>query len=218
MINSSGKCVIFSNNEEKYYKDGLLHNEVDKPAFISENCNKWFKNGILHRDNNKPAIMYIDDFSEMCEWYIKGDLQKNSTKDDNGDRVIDTWYRNNLLHRIDGPAVIKKFYNSIDYEDEKIEKEWWVNGKNLNDRNKFELTELNLPSDILGIIEKFKPITEYIPICFKFNRSSYVKKWIYNNKIVRIEEYKEGVNSSAIENELEYRLSDAYMHIENDDY
>ena len=203
MINSTGTCVIFSNNEEKYYKDGVLHNELDKPAFITKNCNKWFKNGILHRDNNKPAIMYIDDFSEMCEWYIKGVLQKNSTKDDNGDRVIDTWYRNNLLHRIDGPAVIKKSYNSIDYEDEKIEKEWWVNGKNLNDRNKFELTELNLPSDILGIIEKFKPIEQYIPKSV-INGSLCEKIWFYNRKVVQIEKYDKGPYYSDSDSDKEY--------------
>jgi hypothetical protein len=196
-----------ANNTKQWFKNGVLHRDNDKPAFICEvnygaekSC--WYIDGKLHRDNNKPAIVLCENnVITVKEWYINGECYKKFN--DEGQFVKIECLQNEQLHNTDGPAVIKTFYDLKYSGDEKVVKEWWVKGIRLNDRNKFELTELNLPSDILGIIEKFKPIEQYIPKSV-INGSLCEKIWFYNRKVVQIEEYDKGPYYSDSDSDKEY--------------
>ena len=91
-------------NPKEYYKNGELHRDGDKPAFICSGGTKWYyKNGDLHRDGDKPAIIYSYGTEE--------------------------YYKNGKLHRNgDKPAIIgsygtKGYYkNGVEYTKEQVEK------------------------------------------------------------------------------------------------
>lgn len=100
-----------------WYKDGLIHREGDRPAYISKNYHIWYKNGKIHRDGDNPAI--VKD-SYMC-WYKNGEIHR----DNDQPAIIDThthsqsWCKNGFYHRENRlPALISP-----------ENKLWFVNGK-----------------------------------------------------------------------------------------
>jgi len=95
-------AVIWSDGEKNWHKDGPLHRDGDKPAVIQANGAKvWYKNGKCHRDNDKPAGVFHD-----------------------GAKY---WYKNGKLHRDnDKPAVI--FHDGV--------ARWYKNGKQYTPKKK----------------------------------------------------------------------------------
>jgi hypothetical protein len=214
----SDKPAYIDNNNhvEKWYKDGLLHRDKNKqPAYIDQFCQKWYKNGILYRENDKPALVYEDDYSITQQWYKDGLLYKEITDSEGGRCSVEKWFNSSgQIHRIGGPAVIEVSSDVRQYEDTEIKKELWVNGNKLNDKNTFNLNELNLPDDILKYIEKFKPISCYVPLTYDMYQNSYTKVWKYNGYILKYEKYDGGVPSDMEEH-------DYYVHSDcehSDDY
>jgi hypothetical protein len=70
-----------------WFKNGELHRDGDKPAYIGANGTLlWFKNNLCHRDGDKPAGIW-----------------------ENGESQ---WYKNGLRHRTTGPAVIYPYHES----------------------------------------------------------------------------------------------------------
>lgn len=77
----------------RWYRNGKLHRDNDKPAFFVDygdsTIEQHFKHGILHREWDKPAI-------EIRYKY----------------KLIQKWYKNGQPHRLYQPAVvISKYYN-----------------------------------------------------------------------------------------------------------
>ena len=71
-------CVIDVNGTTRFYKNGQIHRDNDKPAIIREDGSKhWYQNGQLHRDNDLPAIIW-DDGTQF--WYKHGKLYHNRNK------------------------------------------------------------------------------------------------------------------------------------------
>ena len=61
-----GYCVVDLQATKKWYKNGELHRDNDKPAIIWSNGQKeWYKNGKRHRDGDKPAVINPDDNIEI---------------------------------------------------------------------------------------------------------------------------------------------------------
>lgn len=61
----------YDNGTKRWYKNGKLHRDGDKPALIYTGGKIWYKNGKFHRDNNRPAIVYENGIKE---WYINGNF------------------------------------------------------------------------------------------------------------------------------------------------
>jgi len=73
----------YRGDDEKWFYQGELHRDDDKPAVTYKNGRQmWYKHGMLHRDGNEPAYIHP-----------------------NGARA---WHTDGKKHREDGPAVIKK--------------------------------------------------------------------------------------------------------------
>lgn len=58
---------------------------------------KHYRKDVLHRDDNLPAVIF---FNGDKEWWENGRLYKRVLS--NG---ITSYYKNNLLHNIKGPAL-----------------------------------------------------------------------------------------------------------------
>jgi hypothetical protein len=104
----------------EWWKDGELHREDDKPAWIyADGALEWLKNGDWHRDGDKPAVIDADG---SLRWYKNGlrhrDSDKPATICPDGTLV---WYKNDKLHRVTGPAVINP----------NNKHRYWINGVNV---------------------------------------------------------------------------------------
>lgn len=77
--------------EVYHYKNDLIHND-DGPAVINYDLNGnitseiYFINGVCHREKGPAKVNYFDKLYIIEEYYFKGHF-----------------------HRIDGPAVIKRY-------------------------------------------------------------------------------------------------------------
>lgn len=103
--------------EEKEWKiNGVLH-RVDGPAFVSSKVKEWRRYGKLHREDG-PAVMFCDgDY----EWYLDG-LRHREDGPAVKRRLSWRWFQNGDLHRENGPASIdiypgKETIESWYYED-----------------------------------------------------------------------------------------------------
>lgn len=125
-------------NYYEWDRDGILHRDGDKPAWVHNMCQKWYLNGKLHREGDQPAIIDGDNIAwyKNVELHREGDLpamiyNKNLLK----------WYKNGKLHREgDQPAVIDGDYTGwfkygklhregdLPAIIQGIIQEWWVNG------------------------------------------------------------------------------------------
>ena len=90
--------------------------------FFNSNCNEK-----LHCLNGPAYISYKNGNIVTENWFVNG--KKHRTKDSGptfisyhtrGDKQIEAWYSNNVLHRIEGPAF-------IDYDN--FKEEWYIKGK-----------------------------------------------------------------------------------------
>ena len=60
--NIMSKLLVDKYGTKRWYKNGLLHREQDKPAIIYENGDKeWWINGKRHRENDKPSVIWVND-------------------------------------------------------------------------------------------------------------------------------------------------------------
>jgi hypothetical protein len=80
----NGPASVQSRGDTRWYQNGKLH-RIDGPALYNNNditiaYSYWYKNGKLHRDGDLPAVEFAD-----------------GTK---------KYYKNNNLHRINGPAIV----------------------------------------------------------------------------------------------------------------
>lgn len=119
------KIVINENNDVIVYKNGLIHNENGPAIKYKDGSMGWYIKGKKHREDG-PAMEYPDGYRE---WYINGikitesefNVWKTTTEgnglfiNDKGDKF---WYKNDKLHREDGPAV-----------ESSESKQWWINGR-----------------------------------------------------------------------------------------
>ena len=113
------RCMKNSGSIEKTYE---ITNEIKIKISMWEI--KWYKNGKLHRDNDKPATMWWEGFTI---WYKNGKRHRDNDQpaviDPDGTRF---WYRNGYLHRGDGkPAIIENgrqywYKHGKQYEPESI--------------------------------------------------------------------------------------------------
>lgn len=96
------------------------HSINDKPAYSAEwedgtKNYKWYKEGKLHREGDKPAIIDTDDIVTHEKYYIEGYPYREEDKPDSvwyeNDKIIKSeWHDGKYLHREeDKPAVIEEF-------------------------------------------------------------------------------------------------------------
>lgn len=104
--------------EVQFYNDGFLHREEDTgPAYISHSAGFhtkiWYSHGKRHREGGLPAKEIINA----------------------GHTIYQAWYHNDLLNRLDGPAVVE-FEN-----DQIVCQQWWINGvqKTVDPTNPIEI-------------------------------------------------------------------------------
>lgn len=66
-----------------YNKYGLRQSFNDQPALraISYDFFKWYQNGLLHREHDKPAYIGYRINGTSMWWYIKGQLMKRQYPD-----------------------------------------------------------------------------------------------------------------------------------------
>lgn len=82
------------------------------------NVEKWYFNGKLHRENG-PAINFDN---KIKEWYFNGKLHRTDGPAVEWPDGSGSWYFEGKQHRLNGPA-----------RDWKIQKQWWINGKQLTE-------------------------------------------------------------------------------------
>lgn len=134
----------------RLYKNQLHSDHFDNPALIEYvngkvSKKRWFKNGKLHRENDKPAFVihrYNDkgkDFLIRQDWYIDGKQHRDNDKPasirfyDNNTMWLESyyWYRDGMLHRDEGAAIIHYY----DMEGLVKESEIWLkNGLYVEDK------------------------------------------------------------------------------------
>lgn len=130
----------------RWYKNGEIHRDGYKLAVLYKNGGyEWWKNGKRHCNNDIPAYSALDYSSNpsnstdekhiINEWWVNGIMKRDDpelpqmtdhvTVKDNQEMIIDdytvkAWYKDNIHHREDKPAIVMEPGNG---------EEWWVNGK-----------------------------------------------------------------------------------------
>jgi len=105
-----------SNGNTYHFKNGKLHREGDKPAFIDANGDKeWWKDGKVHREGDKPAFI---DANGHRSWFKDGKLHREGDKPAivlaNGTKY---WHKEGKRYRIgDKPAVVYANGKKVWYE------------------------------------------------------------------------------------------------------
>lgn len=118
--------VIDNIGNTNYYLPGtqILHRE-DGPAFISYNGYEsiWYRYGKRHNTGGAACISFDSSIhNKLYEWYFNDLLHRidgPAIYDSSGNTEM--WYLHGKIHRIGGPAVTKKFYNGTHYS-------YYVNG------------------------------------------------------------------------------------------
>jgi len=72
---------------EEYYKDGELHRDGDKPAYIDyygsgSVYHKYYKDGEMYRDGDKPPVVKYNKYGNVTHegWYKDGALHRDGDK------------------------------------------------------------------------------------------------------------------------------------------
>lgn len=91
----------FLNKKEVFFAKKLYE------VYEYEKCIKWFLNGKLHREGDRPALLFKNGTKE---WYLNGKKHRKNDKPavirHNGDKE---WYIEGVRHRANGlPAIISK--------------------------------------------------------------------------------------------------------------
>lgn len=66
-------AIEYNDGTKKWYKEGLLHREGDKPAIECGIYKIWYKEGKIHRKGDMPAVEYK---SGWKMWYKEGKLRE----------------------------------------------------------------------------------------------------------------------------------------------
>lgn len=109
----------------KWYKEGVLHRDGDKPALINDNNSmKWYRNGMIHRDEDKPAVISI--FNGIRKWFKYDKLHRDKDMPAvvylSGYRA---WYKNGQRHRDNHKPAIIWADNTAEY---------WVNNEKITEK------------------------------------------------------------------------------------
>lgn len=111
--------------------------EMREADIVTPTQKIWLANGKKHRDFNLPAVVYNNG---RREWWVHGVLQRRIF---NGNEL---WAQNGVLHRIGGPAFVKK--NEIE--------EWRINGKlHREDGPAFTRAAINWHTGSSNLLEGF---------------------------------------------------------------
>ncbi len=172
----------------RYYQNGLLQRDNDKPAktaFFLDNegkvksrkYEKYYQNGLLQRDNDKPAkILYSNigklEYISQEEYYTFGILNRSQNLLNNYPAQIvyflnsnmvkfEKYFLYNILHREEGPAWVK--YNRCGFKE--FEK-YYLNGR-IDRRD-------NNPAAIRYFTEHHKECED---ICEKYQGDIFVEKY-----------------------------------------
>jgi len=128
--NGEDKPSIIRNGTETYYMDDLIHRMNDLPSVIGPGREEYFRLGRPHRDGGLPAVV-VDKPGGVKEhhYYLHGVPYRPlglPTYDD-GAGYQEWRSADGLLHRLDGPAVIKgavgEAYEEHYYKDGKLHRE-----------------------------------------------------------------------------------------------
>jgi len=101
---------------------GTKH-RIGGPAEICDAYEKWYINGFLQSQDDKPAVVYKNG---SREWYDHGKLHRKGSPArilEGDDSRQESWYNFGERHREDGPAEI--YYKN----GKKAETKWYLNGK-----------------------------------------------------------------------------------------
>jgi hypothetical protein len=106
--------VEYKNGDYEWWNNGVLNRNQDPnlgdygPAKLKNGTTYWIQNGNHHRNQDPnlggPAI----EIDNGCKfWIINGYFHCDHGPAIDTDH-IKVWYNHGVIHRIDGPAVIKK--------------------------------------------------------------------------------------------------------------
>lgn len=114
------RIINFSDGYDVVNHNDKPHSYNDKPARVFKRKLIWCKNGLVHRDKDPAIIHYKGDITgNAIDYYLNNDKSKERYKE---------WYKNDKLHRVDGPAV--KFSDNINNQ-------YWIDGVRLS-KEEFE--------------------------------------------------------------------------------
>jgi hypothetical protein len=95
---------------EFYFRNGKFHMEGNAPAIITRENGylrkEWWINGERHRDNDQPAVKT----PHIKEWWIRGKKHRDNDLPAIETPKCKEWWYNGLRHREKGPAYIKYDY------------------------------------------------------------------------------------------------------------
>lgn len=127
---------------EEYYELNIPH-RLNGPQRILYSENKirakYYRiNGELHRENGPAYTVYFPGTNKIHEeiYYICGKKYRENGPahiiyNSHGARCYEVWYKNNLFHRLDGPAVIE-----CDFTDgQRTNSLWFLKGRPLDTDN-----------------------------------------------------------------------------------
>jgi hypothetical protein len=101
-------------NGVRYYWNGKLHNNGDKPAVAEKNRYEWWKEGVLHRAKG-PAVIS----PEGVFWVRNGEAHRTDGPASIFPDGAKEWFVNGKHHNANGPSIeIPNGY-----------KEWYIHGK-----------------------------------------------------------------------------------------
>ena len=119
---TDGPAVIWSDGRKEWWEDGSLTNVRCIPNEMTDDmASFWFKNGIFHRKDG-PAVSSGWGYEA---YYVYGKPHRIGgpaiiwPNVHNGSTSRKEWWVDGVLHRDDGPAIIRSDGT----------KEWWANGK-----------------------------------------------------------------------------------------
>ena len=70
-------AIVYKDEEKRWYKEGKVHRENDKPAVISDGTKEWWYKDKRHRENDKPAVIYSDGAKQ---WWYEGKAHRENGK------------------------------------------------------------------------------------------------------------------------------------------
>lgn len=129
-LHRDGKPAIITEYFMYYYINGQLHRE-DGPTQIAKHNkyinkyknkvdsknNVWYQNGKVHRENDLPAMETEYGKGWALNWKLHRDNDLPAVEFKNG---LKAWFKDGVLHRNDGPALL--------WEEHGV-KEYWFNGR-----------------------------------------------------------------------------------------
>ena len=121
---------ISSDGTLAWVKNDQYHRDGDLPAYIGADGRLgWYQNGEMHRDNDKPAWIGADG---GLQWYQNGEAHRDGDKPQyiGADGYL-RWCQNAQNHRFSGPAIMSPGGKL----------EWWWRGEKIPVNSQEEFIE-----------------------------------------------------------------------------